>query len=390
MSATHRHHADGERRHRSRALLGLAAAGALLPLVASPTANAASVIPEGPLTVRTISPVKGDYINNTLQGMVCQAPNTCTEIPYISFITPFGVARLDDVIKAEADKPIVIYAYSNGAQIAQHWITNHSEDADAPPAENVTFILMGNSTRKYGGADNEFGVSQPSQYHVIDIAREYDPVADFPDNPLNLLALANALSGFITLHDYRDVDINDPNNIVWDEGNTTYVLVPTENLPLLNPLRLVGLNALADQLNGPLKEIVDTGYDRSYIPEDARPAPVTSTVAAKAVVAEPEPTPVAVTKKAVVETKAVTSTPETEVDIEESKPAKSTTKLTKNDDVADAVRSITKTTTRELKKLTEPLKSLRTPRSSAEDSSTSNKPSTRESGSDSGSGDSGE
>ncbi|RZT18367.1 PE-PPE domain-containing protein [Mycobacterium sp. BK558] len=379
MSATGRHHADGERRHRSRPLLGLAAAGALLPLVAAPNASAASVIPEGPLTVRTISPVKGNYINETLQGVVCQAPNTCTEIPYLSFITPFGVARLDNVIKTEADTPIVIYAYSNGAQIAQHWITDHADDADAPPAENVTFILMGNSTRKYGGADKEFNVSQPSQYHVIDIAREYDPVADFPDNGLNLLAVANAVSGFITLHDYRDVDINDPNNIVWDEGNTTYVLVPTDNLPLLNPLRLIGLNALADQLNGPLKEIVDQGYDRSYIPEDARPAP-TRTAEAKTIVAEPDSTPVASTKKAAVEIDAVTSTPEpereAELDAEESKPAKSTKEATKNDDVADAVRSITKTATLELKKLTEPLKSLREPRSSAEDPSPSSAPST--------------
>lgn len=151
MSAPGRHHADGERRPHHRPLLGLAVAGALLPLVATPTAHAASVIPEGPLTVRTISPVKGNYINETLQGAVCDAPNTCTEIPYLSFITPFGVARLDDVLKTEAnDEPIVIYAYSNGAQIAQHWIADHAEDADAPPAENVTFILMGNSTRKYG------------------------------------------------------------------------------------------------------------------------------------------------------------------------------------------------------------------------------------------------
>lgn len=406
MSATGRRHANGERRLRSRPLLGLAAAGALLPLVAAPTAHAASVIPEGPLTVRTISPVKGNYINQTLQGVVCQAPNTCTEIPYLSFITPFGVARLDEVIKTEAGTPLVIYAYSNGAQIAQHWITDHADDADAPPAENVTFILMGNSTRKYGGADNEFGVSQPSQYHVIDIAREYDPVADFPDNGFNLLAVANALSGFITLHDYRDVDINDPNNIVWDEGNTTYVLVPTENLPLLNPLRLIGLNALADQLNGPLKEIVDQGYDRSYIPEDARPTPTptttpntTTAVAAKTVVAEPEaaPAPVTATKKAVVEREAVTTTPEPEsdvdADVQESKPAKSTTKSTKNDDVADAVRSITKTATRELKKLTEPLKSLRPSRPSADDSSSPSKPSKRDAGSsDRGSagGDSGE
>ncbi|KMO82872.1 PE-PPE domain-containing protein [Mycolicibacterium chlorophenolicum] len=400
MSATGRHHADGERRHRSRPLLGLAAAGALLPLVAAPTASAASVIPEGPLTVRTISPVKGNYINETLQGVVCQAPNTCTEIPYLSFITPFGVARLDNVIKTEADTPIVIYAYSNGAQIAQHWITDHADDADAPPAENVTFILMGNSTRKYGGADKEFNVSQPSQYHVIDIAREYDPVADFPDNGLNLLAVANALSGFITLHDYRDVDINDPNNIVWDEGNTTYVLVPTENLPLLNPLRLIGLNALADQLNGPLKEIVDQGYDRSYIPEDARPTPTpptTTAVAAKTVVAEPESAsaPVAATKKAAVETEAVTTKPEptsdADADVQESTPAKSTTKSTKDDDVADAVRSITKTATRELKKLTEPLKSLRPSRAPADDASSSSKPSSRDAGSsDSGGGNSSE
>ncbi|KMO84138.1 PE-PPE domain-containing protein [Mycolicibacterium chubuense] len=388
MSASGRHHADGDRRHRRGPLLGFAVAGALLPLVAAPTASAASVIPEGPLTVRTISPVKGNYINETLQGVVCQAPNTCTEIPYLSFITPFGVARLDNVLKAEAnDEPIVIYAYSNGAQIAQHWITDHADDADAPPAENVTFILMGNSTRKYGGADKEFGVSQPSQYHVIDIAREYDPVADFPDNGLNLLAVANALSGFITLHDYRDVDINDPNNIVWDEGNTTYVLVPTENLPLLNPLRLIGLNALADQLNGPLKEIVDQGYDRSYIPEDARPTPTVATaVAAKTPVAEPDPAPVqATTKKAAVTTEAVKSAPEPDSDVEgdvqEAKPAKSTTTSTKDDDVADAVRSITTTATRELKKLTEPLKSLRPSRASADDASSSSKPSSRDSGS---------
>lgn len=399
MSATGRHHVDGERRPHHRPLLGLAVAGALLPLVATPTAQAASVIPEGPLTVRTISPVKGNYINETLQGAVCDAPNTCTEIPYLSFITPFGVARLDDVLKTEAnDEPIVIYAYSNGAQIAQHWIADHAEDPDAPPADNVTFILMGNSTRKYGGADNEFNVSQPSQYHVIDIAREYDPVADFPDNPLNLLALANALSGFITLHDYRDVDINDPNNIVWDEGNTTYVLVPTENLPLLNPLRLIGLNALADQLNGPLKEIVDKGYDRSYIPADALPAPEptpTPTVAAKSVVAEPDPAPVAATKKAPVETESVTTAPEPEPVVEDAKPAKSVTSVkdsvSEDNNVADAVRSITKTATRELKKLTEPLRSLKPSRPSADDSSSPGKPSTRDAGSsDHGSSDSGE
>lgn len=397
MSATGRHHADGERRYRNHPLLGLAAAGALLPLVAPPTAQAASVIPEGPLTVRTISPVKGNYINETLHGVVCQAPNTCTEITYPSFVTPVGVGALDDAISA-ADGPIVVYAFSNGAQIAQHWITDHKDDPDAPPAQNVTFILMGNSTRKYGGIDKAFEVSQPSQYHVVDIAREYDPVADFPDDPTNLLAVANTLSGFVTLHDYRDVDINDPNNIVWTEGNTTYVLVPTENLPLLNPLRLIGLNALADQLNGPLKEMVDEGYDRSYIPADALPAPEptpTPTVAARAVVAEPEPAAVAVTKRAIVDTEALTTAPEPETVVEDVKPPKSVKSVkepvSEDNDVAATVRSITKTATQELKKLTEPLKALKPSRTAADDSSSPSKPSTRNAGSsDHGSSDSGE
>ena len=76
---------------------------------------------------------------------------------------------------------------------------------------------------------------------------------------------ANANAGFLFVHqDYEDVDIYDPANYVWTEGNTTYVYVPTKNLPLLEPLRWVGLSALADALNEPLKEIVERAYDRSY------------------------------------------------------------------------------------------------------------------------------
>ena len=54
-----------------------------------------------------------------------------------------------------------------------------------------------------------------------------------------------------------------------DGGNITYVLVPTENLPLLNGLRRVGLNQLADEMQVKLKPKIDAGYDRSYIPAEA-------------------------------------------------------------------------------------------------------------------------
>ncbi len=347
MSAAGRHHRVHPRRRRSGSLAGLAVAAALLPTLATPTAHAASLLPEGPSTVRTLSPLPSGYINTTLNGAVCAAPNTCTPISYLTFVTPTGTAALDKVLKDNPEEPVVIFAYSNGAQAAEYWIAEHADDPDAPPAENVTFIFMGNSIRKYGGADKEFGISQPSQYKVIDVAREYDPVADFPDNPANLLALANAMAGAFSMHDYRDVDIDDPNNIVWTEGNTTYVLVPTEKLPLLNPLRLVGLNALADQLNDPLKEIVDQGYDRSYIPTE-EPA------VAKTVAAAPEDESAPVKAVSVKE-------PVVEPNSDDSAPKKTrTTRVTPvADDVADTVKSITRTASRELKKLTAPLRSLR-------------------------------
>ncbi|MEW5812505.1 MAG: PE-PPE domain-containing protein [Actinomycetota bacterium] len=355
MSPAGRHHRPHSRRRRSGSLAGLTVAAALLPALATPTAHAASLLPEGPSTVRTMSPLPSGYINKTLNGAVCAAPSTCTPIPYLTFVTPTGTAALDEVLKDNPDEPVVIFAYSNGAQAAEYWIAEHADDPDAPPAENVTFIFMGNSIRKYGGADSEFGISQPSQYKVIDVAREYDPVADFPDNPANLLALANAMAGAFSMHDYRDVDIDDPNNIVWTEGNTTYVLVPTEKLPLLNPLRLVGLNALADQLNDPLKEIVDQGYDRSYIPTDEPAATKTVTAAPEV---EPAPTKAVSVKEPVVEADSDEPTP---------KKPRTTRATPVADAVDDTVKTITKTATRELKKLTEPLRSLRETTKTADD-----------------------
>ena len=52
---------------------------------------------------------------------------------------------------------------------------------------------------------------------------------------------------------------------MWIDGNTTYVLIRSQNIPLLQPLRNIGLDALADALNDPLKRIIDSAYDRDYV-----------------------------------------------------------------------------------------------------------------------------
>ncbi|CAA0106925.1 putative PPE family protein PPE42 [Mycolicibacterium vanbaalenii] len=262
-----------------------ALAAAALPFAALPLAlgggapaGAAVLTPEGPATVLTHGPAPWD-MPQYLQGAGCEAPRNCQEVLYWWIISTttyeIGVnenlTNLDYAIN-RADGPKIVYAFSGGARIATAWLTERAEDSDVA-ADDLSFLLIGNGTRKYGGASTwtlgDAITAPPTRYAVIDVAREYDPVADFPTNPFNLLATANALAAFNIVHmNYRDVDLDDPDNYVWTEGNTTYVFVPTDYLPLLQPLRNLGLHELADQWEAPLRAIIDSAYSRPYLPAE--------------------------------------------------------------------------------------------------------------------------
>ncbi len=257
-----------------RTAMGFAVGAAVLPLLAVASAGAATVPPvPSPATVLTIFPWEGS-MEDELQGTLCQAPNNCVPIKQ-SLWDPNGLATIEATIDATAGTKVV-FSYSEGARSVTDWLQEHADDPEAPSPDELSFVVIGNPTRAHGGSDNE--VMPQTQYQVIDISRQYDPASDFPDHPFNLLALLNSVAAFTTIHtDYEDVDMYDPTNIVWKEGNTTYVFVPTENLPLLEPLRRLGLTGLADALNGPLKEIVERGYDRSYLPTtEEEPADTTA------------------------------------------------------------------------------------------------------------------
>ncbi|MCH9669117.1 MAG: PE-PPE domain-containing protein [Actinomycetia bacterium] len=255
----------------------LAALAALLPLVAAPPAAAA---PEpAPAKVLTISPLWPVVpVRSALGGSLCRS-NICETVPYVPFWTANGVTSLNRKLTGTADDdptpdgPTVVFAYSNGALAAARWIAQHSDVPQAPSPEELSFVLIGNPARGHGGTIPPI---QPSEYHTLDIVRQYDPLADFPDDPFNLLAMANIAAGIVspTHLDYTKVDIDDPANTTWTEGTTTYVFVPTPELPLLDPLRLVGMRWLADALNEPLTEIVERAYDRSYLPAAPTDQPV--------------------------------------------------------------------------------------------------------------------
>ena len=239
---------------------------AVLPLLPAPTAAAAAAaaVPSvpSPATVLTVFPWEGS-MEDELQGTLCQAPNNCVQIRQFLW-DPNGITTIETTIDATPGTKVV-FSYSEGARSVAKWMEQHAGDSDAPSPDELSFVLIGNPTRAYGGSDKE--AMPQTQYQVIDVSRQYDPASDFPDDPTNLIALLNSLAAFTVIHtDYEGVDMYDPANIVWKEGNTTYVFVPTEELPLLAPLRNLGLTGLADALNGPLKEIVERAYDRSYLP----------------------------------------------------------------------------------------------------------------------------
>ncbi len=211
-------------------------------------------------------------MDEIFRGSFCSeaSGNSCTSVDYNSGVSEGaeedGLRALQAAFGVTAP-PTVVVGFSQGATIATRWLQQTAGSADAPAPEDLSFVLAANPKRKYGGVRSGFAEPTPhTEYDVVDIAIEYDGAADFPTDPRNLLALANALAGFAYFHvpGYNNIDLETADKLVWKEGNTTYVLIRRENLPLLEPLRMLGLGELADVLNGPLKEAIDEAYDRDY------------------------------------------------------------------------------------------------------------------------------
>ena len=122
----------------------------------------------------------------------------------------------------------------------------------------------------------DYTVQKPveSQYDTNVVVAEYDFIADFPDRPSNLLTLANAVIAGALVHTpaawISPTDVP-PENITTTTnsrgGTTTTYFIPTERLPLTEPLRMLGVpNDVTDQVDEVLRPMVDAGYSRNDDP----------------------------------------------------------------------------------------------------------------------------
>jgi diacyltrehalose acyltransferase len=107
----------------------------------------------------------------------------------------------------------------------------------------------------------------------------YDSIADFPDRPDNMFAFANTLLGLATGHTavaFTNASMVPPGNIRTTinsrGGKDTTIMVPQEHLPLVMPLKYIGIpEDTLNKLDAILIPRVNAGYIRN---DDPATAPV--------------------------------------------------------------------------------------------------------------------
>ncbi len=214
-----------------------------------------------------------------LRGALCREEKSCTSVDY--FALPVGwetekgaqsvAAAVSARLAQDPDAKVILSGHSQGGQVIYAALRDWSaHPADAPSRDSVVWVSFGNPENPYGrqaggiGYDNGQGLPiGGTAYDGIEVIRQYDGWADYPQDTTNLVAVANAMMGMMTIHNnYWDVDITDPNNATYTTttsagGTITYVWSPTKTLPLV-----AWAGPLAPALDKMLRPTVEAGYQR--------------------------------------------------------------------------------------------------------------------------------
>lgn len=200
-----------------------------------------------------------------------------------------GVTALNNAIvgvlgPAGSAKVVSVLGYSQSSIVASLEMPRLL--AEGYNSNNAFFTLLGNPANPNGGLlarfpglsfpslGVTFGTSTPSNDFPTTIwSLEYDGFADFPRYPIDFLSDLNALAGIVFIHGSYPHLTNAMINSAVTLGQsgapsmTTYNMIPTQNLPLLTPLRALPLigNPLADLVQPDLKALINWGYgDPNY------------------------------------------------------------------------------------------------------------------------------
>ncbi|WP_183467646.1 PE-PPE domain-containing protein [Mycolicibacterium iranicum] len=194
---------------------------------------------------------------------------------------PEGSNNLYDAIYAHLDTkgtPLTIGGVSKGAPSVVDVLYRLMEDAQntedgitPPSADDMNVAIYGAPGRTFF-IGTKYQPVPETPYDILIVSAEYDGIADFPDNPFNILALMNAARGAELLHvDAAFYDVaHNPVYYRVDEnslgGTTTTVVVPASRLPLLHDMYESDVwdpNFTA-ALEKMLRPIIDSAYKRNW------------------------------------------------------------------------------------------------------------------------------
>ncbi|MCX2931427.1 PE-PPE domain-containing protein [Mycobacterium sp. CVI_P3] len=248
----------------------------------SPASDRQGGIPSGPYnTVAAITPEDDDDVDESVaEGVAalhsCITSTICDYNQDVGSLPPsvtdtfivFGYSQSAGIAMAEKSALAAMYAPGEGPDVSFVVIGNARPNgglAMRDTAGIITHLLFGTPI-------NETDPTPPptdTQYATVDIATQYDGLADNMLNPLNLLAALNAYVGLEQHVTYDARSLTQP--AVVDQGqygDTHYYLISTPILPLLVPLETFGPmgHALADALDAPLRVIIESAYDRTVSP----------------------------------------------------------------------------------------------------------------------------
>ena len=258
-----------------------------------------------------------DYIDPAT-GADYTSVTVATPASYASTSAPIGLAHLQAAMAAQQlnypGDPYLVEGYSQSAQIV---VAEKIELMEAGQHPDVTFLMLGDPYRPNGGMVERlnglvvpgiglFNGENPTDAGIptIDIANQYDGFADFPQFPINPIADLNGLLGIVYAHAaYGDGPLPEEIPSLWPpseplsgpytdeyvlgstevvkqvDGDTTFYFIPTTELPLLDPLRSLGVPEPVLNIFQPaLQVIVEAGYDRSIPFGDPTPAELIPTI----------------------------------------------------------------------------------------------------------------
>lgn len=199
-----------------------------------------------------------------------------------------GLTILDNSIRAAfgqlAATSVNVFGYSQSAVIASMEMIalNPTNTPGGSIFNDLNFTLVGNPSNPNGGLLTRFpglrlpslgidlfGVATPDNSFPTRIYTiEYDGFGGFPQYPLNVVSDINAFLGIIELHGrYPFLSAQELASAVQLTNTvgpvqTQYFVVPTENLPILSPLRAIPIigHPLAALIEPDMRVIVNLGY----------------------------------------------------------------------------------------------------------------------------------